>query len=352
MGYCGRVPTDDATAAPPRPPPALAVIAVVAGALVLAPFWTWIVLAVWVGQLGRRLVPPLTRWTGGRQRAAAILTAALIALLIVPLGLLLASLIGDAVVLARRLLASPRARAVFEQLVTKGATDGDQGNPLDLLVQHGDRAWSMLTMVFAIAAEVLLGLFVFLSGTYAMLAEGPQAYAWLERHLPLDPRLTRRFAAAFTETGHGLFIGVGGAGLAQAAIATVAFVVLDVPQPMVLGLLTLVASVVPSIGTALVWGPVAIGLAMTGRTDAAVGLAVVGVAVIGSVDNLVRPLLARWARLDLPAFLIMVAMFGGIVLIGAAGVVLGPLVLRLAKEALVLAREAREARAAPPPTAP
>ena len=54
-------------------------------------------------------------------------------------------------------------------------------------------------------------------------------------------------------------------------------------------------------------------------------------------------MLARWGKLDLPSFLIMVAMFGGIVWIGAADVVLGPLALRLAKEALVIARERREA---------
>lgn len=333
---------DEPHAPPPAPPRSLVVVLLLAAALVLLPFWSWLVLGVWVGQLGRRLVPPLTRLTGRRQRAAAILTAALIALLLVPLGLLLATLIGDAVVLARRLAASPQVRAVFEQLVTSGATEsGDHTDPFALVVQHGGRAWDLVSLVFTIAAEVLLGLFVFLSTTYAVLADGPRAYRWFEDHLPLEPRLTRRFAAAFTETGHGLFVGVGGAGLAQAAIATVAYVALDVPEPLVLGLLTLLASVVPSVGTAMVWAPVAIGLGLTGRTDAAIAMTILGVAVIGTIDNLLRPILARKGQLDLPSFLIMIAMFGGIVWIGAAGVILGPLVLRLAKEVLVVAREAR-----------
>jgi predicted PurR-regulated permease PerM len=116
-----------------------------------------------------------------------------------------------------------------------------------------------------------------------------------------------------------------------------------VPEPFVLGLMTLMASVLPSVGTALVWVPVTIGLALTGRTEAAIGMGVIGVAVIGSIDNLVRPLLARWGQLALPSYLIMVSMFGGIALVGASGVVLGPLVLRLAKEALVMAREERVA---------
>ena len=109
---------------------------------------------------------------------------------------------------------------------------------------------------------------------------------------------------------------------------------------------------VPSVGTAMVWAPVAAGLWLTGRTDAALGLAVVGVAVIGAIDNILRPVLARRGKLDLPAVLIMISMFGGIALVGASGVVLGPLVLRLAKEALEIARAARVAPPAPPPTPP
>ncbi|MBL8626742.1 MAG: AI-2E family transporter [Myxococcales bacterium] len=337
------------TAAPPRLPGWLLVAMVLAAAAVFAPFWSWLVLAVWVGQLGRRMVPWLTRLTGRRQRAAAVLTAALIALLVVPIALVVATLIGDAIVLGQRLLASPQAREVFEQLVTKGASDSDERGPVGLLVEHGSRAWSLVSLVFAVAAKVLLGLFVFLSATYAVLADGPRAYAWFEEHLPLDPRITARFAAAFTETGRGLLVGVGGSGLAQALVATLAFVLLDVPEPLVLGLLTLIASVVPAVGTAMVWLPVAAGLWLTGRADAAVIMAVVGVVVIGSIDNVLRPVLARRGRLELPSLLIMVSMFGGIALVGAAGVVLGPLVVRLAKEALVIARAARVEPAPPEP---
>ncbi|MEZ4400246.1 MAG: AI-2E family transporter [Kofleriaceae bacterium] len=327
---------------PPVPRWLLAALVIAAAAMFVA-FWTWLVLAVWVGQLARRLVPPLTRLTGRRQRAAAVLTAALIALLVLPLALVLGTLVGDAIVLGKQLLASPEVKQVFEKLVTKGTSAAAEGSPLDLLVAHGDRAWGVVQVVLTIAGKVALGLFVFLSTTYAVLADGPRAYRWFEEHLPLDPRLTRRFAAAFTETGRGLFIGVGGAGLAQAAVATVAYVALDVPEPLVLGLLTLVTSVVPSVGTAMVWVPVAAGLWLTGRAEAAVVMAVVGAGVIGSIDNLVRPMLARRGKLDLPALVIMISMFGGIAVVGAAGIILGPLVTRLAKEALVMARAARTA---------
>lgn len=339
---------------PPKVPRAVLYGLLGAALLMLAPYWTWLVLAIWVGQLGRGIMRPLTRLTGGRQRAAALLTAALIAIILVPIGLVAVALVADAIDLAERVGSSQEVRSMFEQLVTttpSGATSpaAPEQNPIDLLVSHGMKAWNVVSVVFAIAAEFVLGLFVFVSGAFVVLADGPHAYRWFETHFPLEPAVTRRFTAAFTETGHGLFIGVGGSGLAQAVIATIAYIVIGVPEPFVLGLLTLLASVVPSVGTAFVWGPVAIGLALTGRTDAAIGMAVVGVAVIGTIDNVVRPVLARWGRLDLPSYLIMVSMFGGLALVGASGLLLGPLVLRLAKEALVMHREHGERAARPNP---
>jgi predicted PurR-regulated permease PerM len=112
--------------------------------------------------------------------------------------------------------------------------------------------------------------------------------------------------------------------------------------------LTLLFSMIPAIGTGLVWVPVAAGLALTGRVPAAIALALVGFFLISTVDNLARPWLARRGQLKLPSYVVMVAMFGGIELIGAWGLILGPLVVRLAKEALLIRAEA----AAPPLVAP
>jgi predicted PurR-regulated permease PerM len=337
----------------PTMPRGLLLAFLVAGALVLVPFWSWLVLAIWVGQFGRRMVPALTRFSGRRQRAAAILTAALIAVLLIPIGLLVYRLVGEGIALFHRLADSPEAREMFEKLVSKGegaprkAGAGGGTEPVEVIVKHSGQAWHLLTMLLGIAAKVVLGLFVFLSATYAVLADGPRGYRWLEDHLPVDRRVTRRFADAFSETGRGLFIGVGGAGLAQSIVATITYVALGVPDALVLGLLTLMASVIPSIGTGIVWAPVAIGLALVGRTEAAIAMGAIGVAVIGSIDNIVRPMLSRRGNLALPSILIMVSMFGGIALVGASGLILGPLALRLAKEALLIDREARAGRAGP-----
>jgi predicted PurR-regulated permease PerM len=65
-------------------------------------------------------------------------------------------------------------------------------------------------------------------------------------------------------------------------------------------------------------------------------------AAVSVADNFARPLLAKYAKLDLPAYLLFVAMLGGIVVFGTWGLLAGPLFVRLAIEALRLGRERQE----------
>jgi len=171
---------------------------------------------------------------------------------------------------------------------------------------------------------------------YGVLVEGRGWYAWIEKHAPMPASSVQRFADAFRETGRGVAYGIVGAGLIQSIVATIVYLVLGVPSALALGLLTLVFSVIPAVGTAIVWAPVAAGLALTGRTGAAIVLAVIGVAVIGTVDNVARPYLAKRGKLQLPTYVVLVAMFGGLSIFGGWGIILGPLLVRLAKEALVI----------------
>jgi predicted PurR-regulated permease PerM len=67
----------------------------------------------------------------------------------------------------------------------------------------------------------------------------------------------------------------------------------------------------------------------------------IGVFVIGLIDNLLRPVLSRHGRVQLPTFVLVVAMFGGLATIGAWGLLLGPLLVRLAVEAVSIERDAR-----------
>ncbi len=315
----------------------------VATAVVFVPFAPWAILALWLGLYAQRIHAPLTRRLGQRPHLAAVLTTSLLAMIALPIAAVIASLIDDAVLLVRNVISSDRASAVFEQLVQTGGGGGaGEAEPQSLtsmLASQGDRAWAIAQQIAGAAAHVVIGLLILVSGIYGVLVDGRAWWTWIEQHAPVAPAHLRRFADAFRETGRGLWFGVVGAGAVQAFAATVAFIALGVPHALPMGLLTLIFSVIPAVGTAIVWIPVAAGLALTGRTEAAIVMAGIGVFVIGAIDNLARPWLARRGELALPSWVVLIAMFGGIELMGGWGLLFGPLIARLAKEALVIRAE-------------
>lgn len=322
------------------------ILLVVGAGLLLYPFAGWIILAAWLSGFARPLHRRLTKRLHGRDHLAAVVTVGALTLVLIPLAVVVGMLIMEAIDLISSLAESDKAHSLLTSLVqSKGSNPNPDASMGQLLLSQGDRAFGILKIVAASAAEIVIGLVVLFAGMYGMLVEGGPWYRWICDNAPVDKKTVRRFAEAFTETGRGILIGVAGAGFLQAIVATAAFLVLGVPQAFALGLLTLIFSIVPVVGTAIVWAPVAAGLALTGRMYEGIGLAIFGMTVIGSIDNLARPWLTRYGHLRLPGFVVLVAMFSGVELVGGWGIIYGPLIVRLAKEALELRQEGMQAEA-------
>lgn len=302
--------------------------------VLLAPLLPAVMLAIWLAALTRGVHERIARALGGRVRVAGAITVTAVVFVLVPFVVVVTSLAADAYDLVLQLARSPRGKEVLEQLVARNGSPDTSSDLWDVLMSQQARAWVVLQQVAGTATRVVIDLVVIIAGAYTILVDGSRAYAWFEAHAPMSPRLLGRLRDAFVETGRGLFLGIGGAGLLQAIVATIAYLALGVPSAIELGVLTFCFSIIPAVGTALVWAPVAAGLALTGRPGAAAILAVCGVAVIGTVDNLVRPMLARRGHLQLPTYVVLVSMFAGVEVLGAWGLLVAPLVVRLAKAAL------------------
>jgi predicted PurR-regulated permease PerM len=331
-------------------------VVAVSGLLVLAPFATPIVLGTWVAEIMRPLQHRLGARLRGRAKVAAILVSALVLVLLAPLVLAGVSLASEVIALYHQLSASQSVQESLVLLVQGDSVEPAAAAGIDALTwnagqvfrlvrEHGTRAWSVVTTVAGATTTTLLSLFVFLFTVFAVLANRAAARAWLHAHIPLRTEHLERLTRAFFETGRGLIVGQGMTALSQAAIALVAFLSLGVSRALALALLTGVAALVPMFGPALVWAPVAAGLALAGRTGAAAVLVGVGVLIIGSVDNIARPIFARYAHLELPTVVLLVSIFGGHSVMGPAGLVLGPLLVRLAIEALWIWRDVQLRRA-------
>ena len=316
-----------------------------AAALALLPLWAPLLLASWMAVAFRPLHTRLARKIGGRNHAASVVTVLLVAVALLPLVLIVLSLAGSAVELGQQL---QKASGVTDALQSVfGAQPQSVKEGFDLqqlgsfLQRHRAEAWRAASGLFGAASAAVIGCFVFFYGFYTCLADGTRAREWLIDHSPLRRWQTERLAAAYDETGRGLLIGVGLTALLQGAVATVGYLIIGVPQALIFGLLTAIASLIPSVGSALVWVPITLGLLVAGETGSAVAVLVLG-CFVGAADNFARPWIARHASLDLPAFVLLVAMLGGIVTFGPWGLLAGPLFVRLAREALRIAREQRE----------
>jgi predicted PurR-regulated permease PerM len=197
------------------------------------------------------------------------------------------------------------------------------------------------------ATRYVIGALLYFAGAYVMLVDGPQACAWVLRHVPLKEAHAERLAAAFQETGRGLITSVGLTTLTQGVVATIIYLSLGVPRAPVLGPLTGLASMVPMVGSSLVWAPLALGFFFSGQPLKGVILAVLGVAVISTSNNVLRPLYVRLGTLQLPLYVVFISVFGGLATLGAWGVMMGPLVVRLTIEALALVKENERPVSAP-----
>jgi predicted PurR-regulated permease PerM len=107
-----------------------------------------------------------------------------------------------------------------------------------------------------------------------------------------------------------------------------AFWFLDVSGALLWAFLMAVLSLLPAIGAALVWLPVAAYFLITGALWQGVSLVFFGVLVIGLVDNLLRPVLVGKDTL-MPDYVVMLTTVGGMAVFGINGFVLGPLIAAL-----------------------
>jgi predicted PurR-regulated permease PerM len=117
--------------------------------------------------------------------------------------------------------------------------------------------------------------------------------------------------------------------IVQGAIAGIGYAVFRVEAPVLLGVLTAIASIIPVVGTFVIWGSASAWLAVTGHMWLALGLFAWGFLAVHPADNILRPLLIS-SSTRLPFLSVMFGVVGGLAAFGLVGLVIGPVVLAIA----------------------
>ena len=190
----------------------------------------------------------------------------------------------------------------------------------------------------------LLGLLFALLTMYLVLRHWPRMVALLELISPLHRSYTRALLAEFRRVGRLTILGTVLTGLTQGMLAAVGYWITGVPQALFFGVATAIASLIPAVGTLLVWVPAGIYLLLIGHTARAVIEFIWGaIVVVGLSDYVIRPRLV--GDQAIPALLLFIALFGGVTVMGLSGLIVGPVLIQLAVAVLRLyAREQRAER--------
>jgi predicted PurR-regulated permease PerM len=178
------------------------------------------------------------------------------------------------------------------------------------------------------AFSFLVGLGVMLYLTYFLLRDGDALLVRFARAVPLHSAHREALAAKFVTVIRATIKGSVVVAIVQGFIGGVVFYILDIPGSLLWGVMMGFFSLLPAVGTAIVWVPVAIYLFATGAIWQGAVLVGCGVLVIGMVDNILRPILVgRETRM--PDYVVLISTLGGIEAFGINGFVIGPVIAAL-----------------------
>ena len=180
----------------------------------------------------------------------------------------------------------------------------------------------------AMTAVFLLNLFVMLYAMFFFFKDGHKILERIFYYLPLSDEDETRMLARFTSITRATVKGTLVIGIIQGALGGVAFWVAGIDGAALWGTIMTILSIIPGIGAPLVWVPAVIILFVTGRYLTATLLLVWCGAVVGTIDNFLRPLLVgRDAKM--PDLLILIGTLGGLFLFGPIGFIVGPIICGL-----------------------
>jgi predicted PurR-regulated permease PerM len=186
---------------------------------------------------------------------------------------------------------------------------------------------------------VSFGLMLYL--LFFLLLDGAELSARIRKAIPLSIEQKRQLFGKFTTVIRATVKGNIAVAATQGAMGGAMFWFLGIQAPLLWGVLMAFLSLLPAIGAALIWAPVAVYFLVTGAIWQGVTLFVFGTLVIGLVDNILRPILVG-KDTQMPDYMVLISTLGGMAVFGLNGFVIGPVIAALFIAAWDLFAAARE----------
>lgn len=274
--------------------------------IILAPLHEWLVRKV--------------KWRG---LASTIVILVAIVGIVIPVTWVISLLVGQAQDAAREVINSP-VMSRLDELTIAGYAVGQELRQMGskLVSLMGGGAISLLGKVTRITLNMVFAFF----GLYYILQDPDGAWRSVRPYIPFSDENVEILRERFSAVTKSTVIGTGASAVAQAVMVGAVFALLGLGNSVFWGAVTLVLSILPVVGSGMVWGPGSIVLAVGGQTGKAVALVAIGMLVIGNVDNLIRPWVSnRYAQIH--PLITLVGAIAGVSWLGILGLLIGPLAL-------------------------
>jgi predicted PurR-regulated permease PerM len=328
--------------ATPRDRAGLLILALAAGILIaVAPFLSGLlgaavlyVVFVHVYRRLERLMRPAF--------AAAITLAAALVIVALPLGWL----IGVVVAQAPDALRTLQSSTALSRLAELRVANFDIG--AEVAKASGTIATWLSARAFAFvgsATSAVLNLVIAFFGLYYMLRSDRDSWLVIQPYIPFSPETADALRDRFVSVTEATLLGTMLIAVIQGSLVGVGFWIVGLTNPFFWGTVTAIASILPVLGTALVWLPAVLVLLVQNRLGAAITMLVIGAGIASNIDNLIRPLIYRRVS-HIHPMITLVGAFAGVKLFGLLGVLLGPLAIAYLFELLHFYRQEYSEQAA------
>ena len=306
----------------------------------------------------------MLRWTRQRANVAALMsTLALLVVFGVPVVIIALVSANEALAVGHYL-----SRKSAEPGGLTGLVMGVVAQPLHLvgrwvdltkfdistIVRSNIQKLSVWTFSFGAAvlgnfARTIGSFFITLVVLFFLFRDGKQ---WAHRAgtlMPLSSAQVERLYGNIADTIVANVYGILSVGVAQGLLVGIAFRIVDIPSSLLLGLAAAFASIIPVVGSAVVWGAAAIYFLVTGSIGKGIFLLVWGTVVVSTIDNIIRPWVVS-GRVELHPMVLLFFILGGVEAFGFLGLFLGPVVASVLSALFQMLREELGASAHSPAT--
>lgn len=279
---------------------------------------------------------PAYRWMVTKRvpkgTAASLTLLIVLLVLLVPGGALVNVLLDEVPAAVRGLNAAP----LIERL------QGLRVGPVNIGEQLGRASgsitsWasSQLLGIVGGVASGTLNLVIALLGLYYLLISADDVWPRVKQYLPFTHEDSEDLRQKFYQVTLATALGMVVVAVVQGTLVGIAFSVLGLPNAVVWGTVAAIGSILPLVGSALVWVPGSITLFALGQTGEAIGLALFGGVVVSNIDNIMRPMVQKRVG-NLHPLTTLLGAFAGVQYAGLIGVLLGPLAITWFFELLVI----------------